>query len=145
MEGAAIDDAECCRWICQKCAHVECWECGAILQLPLGRDTIHEFFANPACDPSGCGEGQTFLGQATVTTDASGNAIFGATLPAPSVGQVVTAAATDPARNTSEFCHCVAVAASPLSGNPIPMLDRTRLALLAVMLMGTGVMLLSRA
>ncbi len=38
-----------------------------------------EFFANAAMDPSGDGQGQTFLGFATLTTDASGNASFTAT------------------------------------------------------------------
>jgi hypothetical protein len=39
-----------------------------------------EFFANQTLDPSGYGQGQTFLGFATVTTDASGNANFTAGL-----------------------------------------------------------------
>jgi titin len=103
-----------------------------------------EFFTNPACDSSGYGEGQTFLGQTTVTTDGSGNAAFVATLPAPSVGQVVTATATDPAGNTSEFSSCVAVKGAPLSANPIPMLDTTHLALLALMLAATAALLLRR-
>jgi hypothetical protein len=63
-----------------------------------------EFFANAAPDPSGFGEGQTFLGFANVTTDASGH--FGGTANvagAVPAGQKVTATATDPAGNTSEF------------------------------------------
>jgi hypothetical protein len=103
-----------------------------------------EFFTNPACDSSGYGEGQTFLGQTTVTTDGSGNAVFVATLPGPSVSQVVTATATDPAGNTSEFSSCVAVKGAPLSANPIPMLDTTHLALLALMLAATAALLLRR-
>ena len=35
-----------------------------------------EFFSNPAADPSGYGQGQTYLGNATVHTDSSGNATF---------------------------------------------------------------------
>jgi hypothetical protein len=116
---------------------------GSLNSSPATSFTI-EFFANPACNSSGYGEGQTFLGQTTVTTDGSDNAVFVATLPAPSVGQVVTATATDPAGNTSEFCRCVAVTAAPLSGNPIPMLDKTHLALLALMLVATAAILLRR-
>lgn len=67
-----------------------------------------EFFANPACDASGYGEGKTYLGTTTVTTDASGNASFGPlnfTVPA---GQaVITSTATDAAGNTSEFSQCL--------------------------------------
>src|SRR5205085_6799214 len=69
-----------------------------------------EFFANPACDASGNGEGQTFLGSTLVTTDASGNATINTSLavnvPA---GQAVTATATDPDNNTSEFSACQTV------------------------------------
>jgi hypothetical protein len=69
-----------------------------------------EFFANDACDPSGNGEGQTFLGSADVTTDGSGSAAIQADLPAPAAaGPVLTATATDPAGNTSEFSNCVTV------------------------------------
>ncbi len=63
-----------------------------------------EIFANDAADPSGFGEGQTFLGFTNVTTDGAGDAAFTATLPGTvSIGQFVSATATDPAGNTSEF------------------------------------------
>lgn len=69
-----------------------------------------EFFASPACDPSGNGEGQTYLGFITVATDASGNAVFGEILnggvPA---GSYITATATRlSTRDTSEFSGCTA-------------------------------------
>ena len=71
-----------------------------------------EFFSTPACDASGNGEGQTFLGSTTVTTDGAGNATFNATLAsAAAVGHVLTATATDPAGNTSEFSPCLAIVA----------------------------------
>ena len=70
-----------------------------------------ELFANAACDPSGNGEGETFLGSTMVTTDGSGNAGFTVTLTATvAVGQFITATATDPNNNTSEFSQCTAVA-----------------------------------
>lgn len=66
-----------------------------------------QFFSNPACDSSGNGEGQTFLGQTTVTTDAAGNAAFSAVLPVGTpAGSFVTATVTDAANNTSEFSPC---------------------------------------
>ena len=75
-----------------------------------------EFFANAACDGSGFGEGQTFIGFRSVTTDGSGNASFNAAFaPLPPGQQVVTSTATDPAGNTSEFsaCQSTVVAALP--------------------------------
>lgn len=66
-----------------------------------------EFFANTACDPLGNGEGQTFLGAATVTTDASCNASFGPLrFPFPSGQTTFSATATDRQNNTSEFSAC---------------------------------------
>jgi len=66
-----------------------------------------QFFSNAACDPSGHGEGKTLLGFTTVTTNRSGTVRFRATLPGiTSAGQVVTATATDPNNNTSEFSAC---------------------------------------
>jgi hypothetical protein len=53
-----------------------------------------EFFASPAGDPTGFGEGQTYLDGTFVTTDASGNASFSMTLPIVPVGQLVAAIAT---------------------------------------------------
>ena len=67
-----------------------------------------EFFANPACDPSGYGEGKTFIGFQTVATDVTGNANFNVMFAAlPSGQSVITATATDAAGNTSEFSQCV--------------------------------------
>ena len=69
-----------------------------------------ELFASAACDPSGYGEGETFLGATSVTTDTSGNGSFEAHLTMPvAAGQVATATATDPVGNTSEFSACVPV------------------------------------
>src|ERR1035437_8119003 len=72
-----------------------------------------EFFSNTTCDPSGHGEGQTFLGFTTVTTDGSGNGSFNSlTFPVPPGQAGITATATDPAGNTSEFSACSAPAPS---------------------------------
>jgi len=63
-----------------------------------------EFFANAANDPSGYGEGETYLGSAEVMTDGTGNATFEVT-PLVSVDspELITSTATDPDGNTSEF------------------------------------------
>jgi hypothetical protein len=59
-----------------------------------------QLFSNPA----GTDEGKTLVGQASVTTDGSGNASF-SVKPSSEVakGHTVTATATDPEGNTSEF------------------------------------------
>jgi len=74
-----------------------------------------EFFSNPSCDVSGSGEGAQLLGTADVVTDAGGNATFNVSLPNVTVGQVLTATATDPAGNTSEFSACSMVVAATYS------------------------------
>ncbi len=55
-----------------------------------------ELFSTPSGDSSGYGEGQTYLGTTTVTTDTVGNAAFSVTLAGVSVatGQSVSATAT---------------------------------------------------
>jgi hypothetical protein len=74
-----------------------------------------EFFDNPQCDTLGNGEGQTFIGSADIPTDASCNAAIDVTFPVTvQSGHVVTATATDPNNNTSEFSACrVVVGATP--------------------------------
>ena len=67
------------------------------------------FYSNSACDPSGSGEGATPFGPGAfgTTTDAGGNATFSITMPASlPAGHVITATATDPTSNTSEFSPC---------------------------------------
>ena len=69
-----------------------------------------QFFTNPTADPSGFGQGRTLIGSTTVTTDASGNATFSTTFHVVTTpGQVVTATATDPGGNTSEFAEDVTI------------------------------------
>jgi uncharacterized protein (TIGR02145 family) len=65
-----------------------------------------QFFTSKVADDSKYGEGQTYLGSQIVTTDASGNATFSLSFPVMGKdGQVITATATDPAGNTSEFSN----------------------------------------
>jgi uncharacterized repeat protein (TIGR01451 family) len=71
---------------------------------------VIRYFANTACDASGNGEGQTFLGEVSVVSPPTG----GMSLPlfAASAGTIVTATATDSINNTSEFSACVTVPAA---------------------------------
>ena len=67
-----------------------------------------EFFGNSSCDASGNGEGRTFLGSTNVTTDGVCTGSFMLVVPNASItGSVVTATATDPNGNTSEFSACI--------------------------------------
>ena len=71
--------------------------------------TLH-FYSSATGDPSGFGEGQTFLGTTTVNTDSSGNAGFNVNLAmAVTPGHVVTATATNAANSTSEFSQTRAI------------------------------------
>ncbi len=74
-----------------------------------------ELFEDASCDPSGHGEGGTFLGSASTTADGSGSASFTKTIATPTTpGHVVTATATRggllnesiPLEGTSEFSTC---------------------------------------
>jgi len=63
-----------------------------------------QLFSDPNPDPSGLGEGQHLLGTFTVMTNPAGIATFVITIPSVvPTGQIITATATDPNNNTSEF------------------------------------------
>ena len=63
-----------------------------------------DFFANSVADPSGFGEGQRFLGSINVVTPQTGTVAFNSSLASPSAaGEFITATASDPLGNTSEF------------------------------------------
>ena len=65
------------------------------------------FYTDLACDPSGNGEGARPFGTTTVTTDANGKAAIDITLAGLlAARRTITATATDPAGNTSEFSPC---------------------------------------
>ncbi|MDO8615106.1 MAG: thrombospondin type 3 repeat-containing protein [Dehalococcoidia bacterium] len=79
-----------------------------------------EFFSSAACDSSGNGEGASFIGSTTVTTDGSGNANIDVTFPTTVPGgHFVTATATDPSNNTSEFSQCTQVPAPDADGDGV--------------------------
>ena len=67
-----------------------------------------QFYSNPSGN-----EGKKFIGQKSVTTNGSGNGSFSFSPSSKvAVGQTVTATATDPAGNTSEFSAARKVASS---------------------------------
>ena len=82
-----------------------------------------EFFSNATGDPTGYGEGQTYLGFTNITTDGSGNATFSTVLNAAvAVGGVISATSTDQSNfDTSEFAQNVVVPA-----NTAPTLDASK-------------------
>ena len=79
-----------------------------------------DFYAN-ACSnfPREFLEGVTWIGTTQVTSDGNGDATFDATLPvATAAGTRITATATDPLGNTSEFSQGLAFSSSPAAGPP---------------------------
>ncbi|HZY90577.1 MAG TPA: hypothetical protein VFE78_37490, partial [Gemmataceae bacterium] len=70
-----------------------------------------EFFVSPSADPSGFGQGKTFVGSAVVFSSVSGTFPQQANLSGNFAGQFVTATATDASGNTSEFSNAFQVSA----------------------------------
>ncbi len=86
---------------------------GTLASTPSTDFTI-DFYASPACDASGNGEGLRYLGSVDVATDAFGGTIFTApSLAATTPSEVVTATATAPDGSTSEFSACRPVIVPP--------------------------------
>jgi hypothetical protein len=85
-----------------------------------------DFYEVSACDSSGNGEGQTWLGSTQATTDGNGNAAWSQTVTRTvPTDHFVTATATDPDGSTSEFSACRQSKAAeqqqpPPTGNPPP-------------------------
>ncbi len=78
---------------------------GGVIHSTASRTFRIEFFANTFADPSGNGEGETYLGFVNVTTDTSGNAAFSVVfLTTVPENAAITATATDQVTDdTSEF------------------------------------------
>lgn len=107
---------------------------------------VYEVFANTACDASGWGEGQTYLGDLAAGTDAGGGYAGSIALPPVPAGTWLTMTATRNFSNgnndfeTSEFSQCVQVQGG-VAGNPggggnvaaIPTLGHAALALLSAL------------
>jgi parallel beta-helix repeat protein len=97
---------------------------GTVFGVPNADYTV-DFYYNDNLDPTGFGEGQFYLGTITVTTDAGGNASFSTVIDgtmapngAAPPGTFVSATATDPNNNTSQFSVGALVGgAGPLTGD----------------------------
>ena len=74
-----------------------------------------DIYRSVSCDPSDHGEGQDYLGTTPVTTDATGTQTFTVALSGFNLGEYITATATDPNGNTSEFSQCAQAGGSPPS------------------------------
>ncbi len=73
-----------------------------------GKSFFIDAYRSPSADPSGYGEGKTYLGTASVTTDGSGNALFSLTNTFGNyAGQYITATATATWGDTSEFSQAL--------------------------------------
>ncbi len=96
---------------------------GGSVQVSGMLDTLAEetfdvdLYASASVNPTGHGGGEIYLGATTATTDASGHAVFTATLSAfVPAGYFVTATATDVSGNTSEYSLSVEI----INGNQPP-------------------------
>jgi len=79
---------------------------GELLSEPNRTFRVH-FYANRVCASSGFGEGERFLGELELVTDAQGIASLDASLPKTALnGEFITATATGPGGDTSEFSAC---------------------------------------
>ena len=83
---------------------------GVLSESPKSTHTL-QFFANTDLDPSGHGQGRTFLGQAIVTTDVAGSAAYQVAF-ATQPGSYLSATATDDMRDTSEFSASIPIVAT---------------------------------
>ena len=80
-----------------------------------------DFYVNGTCSnfPREFLEGETYLGSSQVTTDGSGHAVIDVTLPAATdPGARVSATATDPLGNTSEFSQRIAFSMTSSTSGP---------------------------
>jgi CSLREA domain-containing protein len=86
-----------------------------------------EAFLNGACDPSGNGEGEFFVGASTVSVDGSGHAAFTLDLPTSDTGTVATATATAAGTgDTSEFAACASISGGGGGGGGPPFVVNTK-------------------
>lgn len=93
---------------------------GSLSSLPSTSFVI-EFFANAVADPSGFGQGQTFIGRTSITTASNGTRSFSVKLPvAVPAGYYITAQATSPDGNTSAYSAVRIVTASDNDGDGMP-------------------------
>ncbi len=75
-----------------------------------------DFFVSPTYDGTNFGEGKTYVGSTNITTAADCSAGFNVTLTYPAAGgHFITATATDPDGNTSEFSQYIRAAGTKVN------------------------------
>jgi hypothetical protein len=84
---------------------------GSVTGSPFHNTTLTiQFYASPAATAPSAIQGLTYIGSVTVTTNASGNALFTSTLPkAVAPGQIITATADWNVSSTSNFSNAAMV------------------------------------
>jgi autotransporter-associated beta strand protein len=75
-----------------------------------------EIFGNQQPDPTGFGEGENDLGTTTCITDSQGNGTFMVDVAASASAPFITATATDPSNNNSEFSKSIRAKAPGVAG-----------------------------
>lgn len=89
---------------------------GTFASTPNATYTI-DFYLNDVADPSGYGEGMTWIGSTSIFTDPSGDASFDENLtPDLPFGAFVTATATTLAGSTSEFSNAIQIGCQYVAG-----------------------------
>ncbi len=96
-----------------------------------------QLFSQFNCDPTRFGEGEFSREIQDVVADANGDASFQIVSAAELVGESVTAIATDPNGNTSEFSRCIPVA-NGLPVTEVPSLSTLGMRILAGFLIAAG-------
>jgi hypothetical protein len=76
--------------------------------IPL-KSFIVQIFASPVPDALGCGQGKTLVATIKLSTDIFGNGVGSTVLSQDLAGQYLSATATDPMNDTSEFSRIVSV------------------------------------
>jgi hypothetical protein len=87
---------------------------GAVNSYAANKPFLLQFYANIATNISGYGEGLTYIGSASITTDAAGHANF--TMISPTsvpAGRFISVTTTDNASNTFEFSTDLVVVPAP--------------------------------
>lgn len=78
-----------------------------------------DFYSNETADPSGHGQGQTWIGSESVTTDGAGIANFSFSFDVDTLdGHTISATATNSMGSTSEFSGSIVMPTSPVNPNP---------------------------
>lgn len=97
-----------------------------------------DFYSNSVCDPSGHGEGETFLGSLLLVLAGDGDESFEATLATVvSDSDFITATATDDLGNTSEFSPC-------FLATEVPTVSQWGLITLSLLILVAGTLVFAR-